>query len=442
VVLLQQKIREQPEDWSAYYRLGAVQLQAGQPEQAQRTLLAYPMFRSEQANAVQMSNLAEDGGTLLLRAGEGESARPLYQLSAQYRTGSGAEMWSLFRLAQLDRDWDTVGKRGRQMYERYQEGWGLTYAAYASFLMGNHEQGWRDFYQASKQFEDMRPWFAAIAGHRIASTGDDELLGFAKRWKSLSGRRDLEAGLRQHFIFNALMIDRAPSDKALATLDSVATGIKDPTFYRMLGAGYNAFKRGNYPLVIESLGEITRMGLNKSENTEATVAHALPYFVASLVKADRREEAQALLASFRDRVGKDFYYLLASAYIDGLSGDTQTARDSLWRAQFERPGMADVTVPPLFQQLETCEKLYELTRDERFRQLLLDLAVRQQKHWPWSWAYTFEAKYATDPAERERALGIALYLDPQSEHLAGFSEAQRKRAAEWFARNNPFRGKA
>jgi hypothetical protein len=351
-------------------------------------------------------------------------------------------MWSVLSLAQLDRDWSAVGQQGRQLYERYKDTWGLTYAAFASFVTGDQDQGWRDFYQASKQFEDMRPWSAAIAGHRIASTGDDELLGFAKRWKSLSGRRDLEAGLRQHFIFNALMIDRAPSDKALATLDSVATGLNDPTYYRKLGAGYNAFKRGNYPLVIESLDEITRKAVSKSENTEAAVAYELPYFVASLVKADRREDAQAMLASFRDLAGKDFYYLLASAYFDGLTGATQAALDSLRRAQFERPGMGEVTVPPMFQELEACEKLYELTRDERFRQLLLDLAVRQQKEWPWSWAYTFEAKYATDAAERERALGIALYLDPKSEHLAGFSEAQRKRAAQWFARNNPFKGKA
>ena len=62
-------------------------------------------------------------------------------------------------------------------------------------------------------------------------------------------------------------------------------------------------------------------------------------------------------------------------------------------------------------------------------------------HWLWSWVYVFEVKYVTDLRERERALGIALYLDPRSEHLAGFSARERRLAGEWFAKNNPFRGK-
>jgi hypothetical protein len=136
---------------------------------------------------------------------------------------------------------------------------------------------------------------------------------------------------------------------------------------------------------------------------------------------------------------EDFYYLLASAYVHGLRGETQKALDSLWLAQFEWPGMADVTFPPQFQHLETCEKLYELTRDDRFRKMLLELAVRQRAIWPWSWAYAFEAKHASDPRERDAALGVALFLDPQSDHLASFSDAQRKRAQRWFAANNPFK---
>jgi hypothetical protein len=117
------------------------------------------------------------------------------------------------------------------------------------------------------------------------------------------------------------------------------------------------------------------------------------------------------------------------------------ALDHLWQAQFETPALEEVSVPPPFQLLETCEKLFAQTGDARYRDLLVDLARRQRVHWPWSWAYAFEAKYATDPRQREQALGIALYLDPQSEHLAGFSARERRIAGEWFAKNNPFKGK-
>jgi hypothetical protein len=95
-------------------------------------------------------------------------------------------------------------------------------------------------------------------------------------------------------------------------------------------------------------------------------------------------------------------------------------------------------IPPGFQLLETCEHLYTTTREDRYRVLLVDLARRQQRAWPVSWAFAFEARYAAQPEQIERALGAALLLDPQSEHLREFSSDQRKRATERFARNNLF----
>ncbi len=440
VALVEQQIREQPEEWPLYFRLARVQLQARQAEQAQRTLLSYPLLKGEKANAVTLSNHAEEGGDLLLRSGEGGLARPLFELAAGYDTGSGAEMWSGLRLAQLDGNWSDVGSWGRRLYERYQNGWGLTDVAWSSFLRGDPEQGWREFYQASKQFEDVRPWLAAVAGHRIAATPDDELIAFAKRWKSLSGNSGRESILRQHFAFTTLTIDRAPSDKALAMVVALAASSPDP-IYKRLGTGYQAFRRSDYPAAIEQLSEVTRVGVNQSQNMKHQVAFTLPYTTASLVLAGRSAEAQSLLADFRQRVGADFYYRLSAAYLQGLDGDVPGALDHLWQAQFEAPALDEVSVPPSFQLLETCEKLFAQTGDARYRDLLVDLARRQRVHWPWSWAYAFEAKYATDPRERERALGIALFLDPQSEHLAGFSARERRLAGEWFAKNDPFKGK-
>jgi len=95
-------------------------------------------------------------------------------------------------------------------------------------------------------------------------------------------------------------------------------------------------------------------------------------------------------------------------------------------------------IPPGFQLLETCERLYALTRDDRYRALLVDLARRQQHTWPVSWAYTFEARYAAQQDEVERALGVALLLDPRSELLHEFTPEQRKRAGNRFAKNNLF----
>ncbi len=276
---------------------------------------------------------------LLLRAGEGELARPLFKLAAGSQTGSSAQLWSGLWLARLDHNWPEIRSLGRRLHQQHKDAWGLSDAAYASFLIGDPTEGWRTFYEASKQFEDTRPWSAAVAGHRIAATSEDELIGFAKHWKSLSGNPGAEAMLRQHFVFNAVMLDRMPSERAFASVVSTAGNAADPT-YAPLATGYRAFKRGDYAGAIEHLTKLTEVGLNRSQNVQQQGALALPYLVASLVKAGRGAEAQALLADFQQRVGPDFYYLLALAYLQGLDGDARAAVDSLWQAQLElaRPG--------------------------------------------------------------------------------------------------------
>jgi hypothetical protein len=436
--LVEQQIRERPEEWSLYYRLAQVQLQAREPRQAQRALLAYPLWRREKADAVALSNRAQEGGMLLLRAGEGDLARPLFQIGAAYGTGSGAELWSGLWLARLDHNWPEIRNWGRRLHQQHQDGWGLSDAAYASFLIGDPADGWRTFYEASKQFEDARPWVAAVAGHRIAATSDDELIGFAKHWKSLSGNAAAEAALRQQFVFGALMLDRSPGDRTFAYLIAPASNAADP-IYAPLATGYRAFKRGDYAGAIEHLTKFSEVGARPSPTVQQQGAVAVPYLAASLTKMGRGAEAQAVLTDFQKRAGRDFYYLLASDYVQGLSGDRRAALDDLWQAQLSWPDLEKLSVPPPFQVLEAAEKLYELTGDARYKEALLDLARRQRVMWPWWWTYAFEAKHATDPRDREAALGVALYLDAQSEHLAGFNEAQRKRAQRWFAANNPFK---
>jgi len=56
-----------------------------------------------------------------------------------------------------------------------------------------------------------------------------------------------------------------------------------------------------------------------------------------------------------------------------------------------------------------------------------------------AWAYALQARYSSDEKERLRATAIALYLDPKSEHLKSVPAGIRKRAAQWFAANNPFK---
>jgi len=438
VAILEQSLTDRPEEWDAYDRLARGQLAARHPEQAQRTLLAFPLFRGDRADARVLAGHAQAGAELLLDAGETDLARALLQLCMQYRTESAAHLRCELRLAQLDGQWSQAIAAGRQLYERYKDPWGIAYGASASFLIGETDEGFRLFFEASKQIEDMRPWWAALAGHRIAATPEDELIGFAHRWQALSGRTTVQNALRDHFLFNALLIDRAPGDKTVQGLIAMTQKNGD-ALYKAWITGYTAFKRGNFTAAADALAPLAMQDAVKADDTKAITAAALPYAVASLARASRVDEARALLDAWQQKLGRDFHVLLASAYMQALSGDTARALLSLWQAHLAWPALSgEATVPTFFQILETCEKLHEWTGDDRYRVLLLDLARRQGEVWPWPWAYSFEAKHAKDAAERARALAMALFLDPQSEHLAGFTKTQREAAAGWFQRNGPF----
>jgi hypothetical protein len=335
-------------------------------------------------------------------------------------------------LAQLDGDWNAAREVSLALHERHQDDRALTQAAVLAFLLGRQEEGWRAFYEAAKRFEHAGPWQAAAAGHRLEGTKPDDVIAFAKRWKSLSGNAAVEGRLRGRFLFDMLMVDRAPTDWALeAMLDFAAD--KDG----LLAAharGYAAFKRGRYEDVLQQLLELQQSG-------KADPA-ALPWVTLALAQTGRAGEANALLA-VRPAAGEPgFHALLASAYVSGAAGAVDVALDRLWDAFLvlpPTPSAAAPLVPAGYQLLEACERLHALTGEQRYRDLLVDLARRQQRAWPHAWAFAFEARHAGHSDDRDRALGIALFLDAESEHLRDVAPDQRQRATARFAAASPFR---
>jgi hypothetical protein len=272
----------------------------------------------------------------------------------------------------------------------------------------------------------------------MAQTPPDEIVAFALRWRSSSIEPARQRWLRLYFGFNLLLVDRVPDDKAVERLASLMEGERNEGFLE-LARGYLAFKRGQYDAMLERLGPLHQSVIRESRSrTEHLNLLTLPYVVLGLIEAGKRDEAQALLVSHRQLVGRDFYYVLGQAMLDGRSGQTQAALDGLWAAMLQSPRDRDVVMPPDYQLLEAHETLYALTGDGRYLAHLADLAARITSVRTDSWAYAMQALYAPDQATKEQALGMALHLDPQSGHLQGLAADQRKRAAERFAQHNPY----
>jgi hypothetical protein len=429
VALLLERIREQPGQWAAYPLLARAYLRAREPAMAQRALLSYPPFNGGGGRGA-VRQAVESGG-LLLAAGEGEFARPLLELAAQAAEDGepSPRLEARMGLAQVDGNWAEVRTLALALHEQHGAEHALARAGTLAFLLGEREAGWRAFYEASKRFENLAPWSAAVDGHRLEATKPDEVVAFAKRWKSLSGERARETRLKQQFLFNTLLVDRPAADWAVEALTDFAQEREDPAFAALV-RGYTAFKRGQYPEVVGELEPLQQGGQEPE---------TLPWLALALYKTGRGADAEGLVQAADKQAATVFYATLGAAYVAGAKGEHERALGALWDAFLSAPGHLDSAVPAAYQVLEACERLLALSADDRYRQLVLDLARRQQRAWPVSWAFAFEVRHATHPDDIERALGAALYLDPESERLRHISPAQRQRAVERFSRANPFR---
>jgi hypothetical protein len=425
--VLMERVREQPADWAAYLTLARVYLSARQPAYAQQVLLAYKGGGQGGAAEVQR---AHEAGMLLLGAGEAELARPLLQRAAA-GADSAAKLWSQIALARLDGNWAEAQARALQLHESHQAPGALAHAASVAFLVGDKDAGWRAFYEAAKRFEDFAPWGAALTGHRIERTRAADVEAFADRWKSLSGERATETRLKGYFLFNALLVDRAPAPDLVEALAALAEKRQDPQLQALI-AGYAALRRGDHAAAAARLLPAYKAAARDS------APHLLPYLAIALSRANRAEEAQALLTQARDRAPRAFHTLLSAAWLAGAAGSTDHALRLLWEAFIALPAPDQHMVPAGYQLLEVAEQLYGLSGDDRYRALLVDLARRQQLVWPVSWAYTFDARYAPHSDAAEAALAVGLFLDPESAHLRDSGEDQRKRAIARFPTGNPF----
>jgi TolB-like protein len=429
--VLMERVREQPEDWPTYITLARVYLMARQPAYAQQVLLACPQPEGEAPNAVTATQRAHEAGMLLLHAGEVDLARPLLERAAA-GADSPARLWSRIALARLDGNWAQARAQALELHERHRAPGALARAATVAFLLGDEEAGWRGFYEAAKRFEDFGPWAAALAAHRIARTRPADVEAFADRWKSLSEERATETRLKGYFLLNALLVDRAPDAALTEELVGLARKRQDPALAGLV-AGYSAFKRADHAAATSRLTPLY------DPSTRDPAAYVLPYLVVSLTHTDRTAEAQALVEAARKRAPRDFHALLSTGYLAGAAGRADAALQLLWEAFIALPEREAHMVPAGLQLLEICEQLYAQSSDERYRTLLVDLARRQHQAWPVSWAYTFDARYAPRPDEAEAALGIALFLDPDSAHLRDSGDDRRKRAVARFPTGNPFR---
>lgn len=434
--LYRQAIESAPNDWRNYQRLGWLYLEQRRPIDAQQTYLRFPLFKSKDGNLVEIGNNAHTAAWSLYKTGHAELAKPLYEISRNLDTGSGAQMRSAATLEHMNGNYARAAYHIERELHRYGGEENAALLIEYSFLLGRTDAAWKQFATLSLQAKTGPPFWAAAVGHRMLGHSDDDIVRFARAW-DLPPERGSAGVLRDAMVFGALFLDRPASAEALRAVKDVNAMHGDRSFVHV-ATGYHAFLRRDYGAMLREWDTLHRSNVNVSIRAEKSYAYTLPYFALGHAVLGQMQSFQLAIDAYGKHFNGQFDHILAEAINAAFARDHARAEALFWRAFVHRPPNDVRPMPSELSLLELLEIVYEQTNQERYRVLLLDIGKRVQQVWPYSFAYAFEAKHAAAAVDRRRALGFALRLDRRSARIQHFGREEMRAAETWFADHDPF----
>ena len=213
--------------------------------------------------------------------------------------------------------------------------------------------------------------------------------------------------------------------------------IETPRVY--FAEAYTLIRHAKYPEAYAKFGEEINDHWFKLDYADAQRNFwQMPYFAWAAAMAGHAVELTAKLSE-TPQEGRDFYWYLAEAFAAAGGNDDNAALADLNAALNRRHFAINEPILTDYQFAEACEALYEWRKAKPYRDLALDWAKKYEVIQPmFAWPYAMEAKFTDSEKDRIRALGFALFLDPDARMISGFDEAERTRAGKWFAGHNPF----
>jgi tetratricopeptide (TPR) repeat protein len=481
VVQLRAAIDSDPAHWPNYQQLGVLLLQGGLYEEAQQMYLGWPDFKTaEPGSALGSSNAAYESGSELYWRGRPELARPLYEIAAKLRTGSSASMTSELRLALLDGDFEAAVQGSLERGSRYPNAYAFRDYFSLLYVLGRARDAEAGFSQVASDFDNPQMWSAQLVGHRMRGMTVNQL----KAWILEPGVRDAHRFGRRFagtYLLWWATTDRKLSPDvvelvgqvehdAVRTIDTDGVTLRRPNTQgdgnERLAA--STFRKGQSPrlapetrvkselvLFADALASVHAADYPSAVTKFVALADRYPiehgemqaslsYFALAAAKTGDKLGLERYIESLPETQGfpaadRTFDMWLARAYFAVVRREFAKADEALRRAFNSRPHTDVRPVFSEYQFAEACEFALRESGDQRFSRRMLDWAKRHQQIQPTqAWAYAIEAQYSKIPADAERALAMALYLDPASPRLAKIDAARRAGARAWLQKHNPF----
>jgi tetratricopeptide (TPR) repeat protein len=438
-------IRVLPEDDELYSELGALLFENGETQKSFEVFMSYPGLKKRgQVHPVSLANYAAEAGSRYWWIGDFKRAIPLYRTAAELNTGSDSSITGRMRLHLVDGDLMGALQGSFERARRYN----LPYAYRDYFgqlhAMGQSQQAWEGF-KAVVGVDAPQVWESALVGHRREGVSEAQIVAWmAQEPMRTAGNRHY---LGAAYLLRAGVTDRMPTAE-LPALIAAAEGPgaahpstpnpplglpkKSPHVY--MAEAHRALRKEQFAAARTVLQEATAHYDPKIR----AVGHLLPYYAFAAARANDTAAVDALLETLAP-ADRRFDYHLAKTVLAACAGKHDQAIQHANTALRRRPFTDYRPIYPEYQFAEICEWLFEATREPRYRAIALDWARKNQTLQPWvAWAYAVEAKLATNPQERRRAIAMTHYLDRGSERLSRLPQSEVKAALKEYAIRNPF----
>ena len=476
--LLRESIEIAPRYADAYYTLGKIAFESGRSNDAARIFLSYPPFQHAAGDEiVATSNYAYKMGNFFFDSGDFPLATRLFRISVEQRSNSDSEMGANTRLNVLSGNISGAMQAALERGQRYADG--NAFRDYLAMLHATNQSqlAWSGFDTLVRQLDNFGVWESALVGHHREGGTESTVTAWVKR-PELAPLGE-KFSFAAHYLVKFATTDRIPSDSLadeidvidrptwrmeagleevvrpngdgrtqqilgpiVATREVLPIGVFEQAKKHRVKSGlayfiqaYGAIKRGNFEPARQLFDEAA--GLYDMQSTYSS--YMLPYYALAVAKSGADPtKVETVLGRFPpDKQGFD--YQLARAVLLAVHGNTTEALKSLQLARYRRWFVEERPILATYTYGDICETLYRLTGNDAYRHEALDWAKAREKAEPWqAWSYAMEATLAPDSVERQRAIAMAWYLDPQSMHLSTLKKADIEAAVKAFGALNIF----
>jgi tetratricopeptide (TPR) repeat protein len=471
---LMKAIAEDPDNWNLYAWLANNYIRGGQYDQASALAQSFPSFKQPKSRTVELSAHAFVIGNNLYYQGAINAARPLLKIAADYDNGAASSVLARAHLALLDDDYTTAALSFLEAGRHYSDLGAYRDYLYLLFAGGESQAAWNGFDQLVRRFRGVQPWAAAVVGHRrddISAldlrkwildqahhhpTGDQAVATYALMESMIdrpapsqdfvelvtesAGPSNVHAARDGKSFIGKTTADQeyriGPSEFVHGKHDPIASDGVVPNRFALFADAYADLRSKQFE---KSAIAFNRLASYYDIESTPGWGFALPYFAFAAAQSGDTLGLEAYLDSIKTQ-HLPWGVLLAKAIFAGVHNHYDVSAQLLDKAFADRPSTGSWPVTTSYQYAEICTRLYELTKDDHYRNRALTWARAFEKIEPaQAWGHALVARLSTDPSERLHALAIALYLDPQSRWANDLPKSMRSEAAKSIEKNKPFR---